>query len=65
MESIGHPLITGSMDRFAPLIKAGGSEIYFIHLNHSNPALGPGAAASELIQSRGFHLAEEGQEFPL
>ncbi len=65
VESIGHPLVTGSMDRFQPLVDRDRLEVHFIHLNHSNPALDPADAARELILSRGFHVAEEGWEFAL
>ena len=36
---IKHPLITLSMDLLEPLVKQGRLQVYFTHLNHSNPAL--------------------------
>jgi pyrroloquinoline quinone biosynthesis protein B len=62
---IGHPLITDTMDLLEPLVRAGDIEVYFTHLNHSNPALDPASPQRRTIESRGFHVLEEGQEFPL
>ena len=62
---IGHPLIESSMDLLEPLVRSGKLEVYFTHLNHSNPALDEDSAARRAIRERGFHVAREGQEFPL
>jgi len=63
--SIGHPLIADSMDLLEPLVRSGRLEVHFTHLNHSNPALDEDGEALHAIRQRGFHVAREGQEFPL
>jgi pyrroloquinoline quinone biosynthesis protein B len=62
---IGHPLITTTMELLAGAVAAGRLEVYFTHLNHSNPALEPGSEALRDIEARGFHVLAEGQELPL
>ncbi len=65
VSSIGHPLITDSMQRLEPLVRAGPVRVFFTHLNHSNPALDPAGAARAEIERRGFRVLAERQEFPL
>ncbi len=65
VEEIGHPLIEQSMNLLQDLVDRQGLEVYFTHLNHSNPAVDPDSAARRRIEDRGFHVLEEGQEFPL
>ena len=65
VETIGHPLIEDSMDLLQDLVDGGGLEVYFTHLNHSNPALDSASEARNSIEKRGFHVLEQGQEFPL
>ncbi len=61
MSQIPHPFIEESMARFASLPASEKGKIYFIHLNHTNPALAPGSEARTQIVKAGFHLAEQGQ----
>lgn len=63
--TIGHPLITQTLELLEPRVRSGALEVYFTHLNHSNPALEPGSPARREIETRGFHVLEEGQEFSL
>jgi pyrroloquinoline quinone biosynthesis protein B len=65
IESIGHPLITDSMELLEPLVVAGGPSVYFTHLNHTNPALDPRSPERAEIERRGFAVLEDGQRFPL
>jgi pyrroloquinoline quinone biosynthesis protein B len=65
VSKIGHPLITDSMDLLEPLVRAGSLEVYFTHLNHSNPAILPDSPEHEEIERRGFAVLTEGQEIPL
>jgi pyrroloquinoline quinone biosynthesis protein B len=63
--SLRHPLIIDSMDLLQPFVEADELEVWFIHLNHSNPALGPGSPERGEIERRGFAVAANGAEFPL
>jgi len=65
LSKIGHPFIRSSMDLFEDVIHPKKTQVYFTHLNHSNPALDPEGPAYKEIESRGFDLATEGQEFTL
>ena len=65
VSSIGHPLITDSMHRLESLVGRGSTQIWFTHLNHSNPALEPAGPERAEIERRGFGVLLEGQEFPL
>ena len=65
VSSIKHPLMVDSMDRFQERVAAGSLEVYFTHLNHSNPALEPESEASRTLRARGFAVLEEGQELSL
>ena len=63
--SIGHPLMTDSMELLEPLVRARRLEVYFTHLNHSNPVLEPGGAEAREVGVRGFQVAKEGMEIRL
>ncbi|HEY8022430.1 MAG TPA: MBL fold metallo-hydrolase [Thermoanaerobaculia bacterium] len=65
LTKIRHPLITGTMDLLAPLVRAGRLRVLFTHLNHSNPALDPLGAARRAIEARGFGVLAEGDELSL
>ena len=65
MKDIPHPFIQETMQRLASMPLAERNKVYFIHLNHTNPALQKGSAAQQKIKSLGFHLAEQGQRLEL
>ena len=64
-ETIGHPLMTSTVELLAPLVARAELRVLFTHLNHSNPALTPGSAAERSLQQHGFEVAREGQEIEL
>jgi len=64
MTGFPHPFISRSMARFSSLPAAERDKIRFIHLNHTNPALREGKEL-RAIEARGFHVAKEGEVFPL
>jgi pyrroloquinoline quinone biosynthesis protein B len=64
VSEIGHPLMTDSMDRLAAHVEAG-LQVWFIHLNHSNPTLEPGSPQRRELEARGFTIAQVGREFAL
>lgn len=65
LSKIGHPLITDSIELLRPLVANNTLAVYFIHLNHSNPALDPASAARRTIDESGFHVAHTGLELAL
>ena len=54
-----------TMERLEPLVNSGTLEVYFTHLNHSNPALAAEAPARAEIEARGFAVLAENQVLPL
>lgn len=60
---IPHPLMTETMERLQDLV--GKKEIYFTHLNHSNPAVDSDRQVRNEIENRGFRIADDGMEFRL
>lgn len=60
---IPHPLMTETMDRLETLVEK--TKIYFIHLNHSNPALDSDHSIRKEMELKGFYIAEEGMEFSI
>ncbi|MDC3252883.1 MBL fold metallo-hydrolase [Crocinitomicaceae bacterium] len=65
MSEIPHPFIVESMKLFEHLSVSEKNKIYFIHLNHTNPALRKNSPASQLIIRKGFNVARFGQTFVL
>lgn len=63
--TIGHPLMTETMDLLQERVRSGDLVVYFTHLNHSNPALEPESAALQDIRRQGFRVLRDGQEFDL
>ena len=47
------------------LVAAGDLEVYFTHLNHSNPALDPDGSEYREIVRRGFAVLQDGLEIAL
>ncbi|WP_010096483.1 hypothetical protein [Ornithinibacillus scapharcae] len=41
------------------------TQIFFTHLNHSNPAVNLNGEVRRDIEMRGFYIADEGMEFIL
>ncbi|MBY0121694.1 MBL fold metallo-hydrolase [Bacillus sp. S/N-304-OC-R1] len=60
---IPHPLMTETMDRLQDLARE--KEIYFTHLNHSNPAIDSDRTIRNEIENRGFKIADDGMEIQL
>jgi pyrroloquinoline quinone biosynthesis protein B len=62
---IPHPCVKDTADRLAPGLLERRAEVCFVHLNHSNPLLGPDPALRESLERRGFLVAEESERFAL
>jgi pyrroloquinoline quinone biosynthesis protein B len=58
---VPHPLMTETMELLQDL--GGEAEIYFTHLNHSNPVLYRDGALRKEIEAKGFYIADEEMEF--
>ncbi len=65
MSAIPHPFIMESMQLFSSLSKEEKSKVYFIHLNHTNPAILAGSDAQQQIEKKGFNVAREGMMLEL
>ena len=63
ISEIGHPLIQTSLKTLRNVIQKGKTQVFFTHLNQSNPALDPEGKARKEIREAGFDLASEGMEF--
>lgn len=60
-ERVPHPPIKESLDRLQDV----GTDVYFTHLNHTNPVLDPDSAERAQVEDAGFVVAEEGMEIDL
>ena len=65
MSEIPHPFIIETMEKLYNLNSKNKKKIYFIHFNHSNPAINFNSAASNIIRSKKFNIAKEGLKFTL
>ena len=65
ISEIPHPFITETMEHLYLLKANHKNKVYFIHLNHSNPAIKEDNATSNIIKSKGFNIAREGFVFSL
>ena len=65
MAEVPHPFITESAKLFSYLTREEREKIYFIHLNHSNPARNPDFEGRKALEAEGMHFAEFGMEFEL
>ena len=63
MSKIPHPFIVESMEKLENVANKSG--VYFIHLNHTNPALNKQSKATKKIKNNGFNIAKKNQKFHL
>mgnify|MGYP002022172911 FL=1 len=63
MSKIPHPFIVESMEKLENIVNKSG--VYFIHLNHTNPALNKQSKATKKIRNNGFNIAKKNQKFHL
>ncbi|MFQ6108660.1 MAG: MBL fold metallo-hydrolase [Candidatus Aminicenantales bacterium] len=63
LSRIGHPFIQESLKTLHEAAREGRTEIYFTHLNHSNPTLDPDSRLRKKVEAQGFHIASDGMEF--
>jgi len=65
ISQIPHPFIIESMQRFDKLSPSEKEKIYFIHFNHTNPALDMESKAYKTIRQNGFNIAVILDQFSL
>ena len=65
MSEVPHPFVEESITRFKSLTVKEKSKIYFIHLNHTNPARDEDFAKRKAIESEGYQFATFGMRFSL
>lgn len=65
MAEVPHPFITESMELLKDLPATDKAKVFFIHLNHTNPALQQGSEAQKKVKAAGFNLAEQGAKLTL
>lgn len=61
MDEVPHPFIGESVKLFENLSAKEKSRVHFIHLNHTNPALGTASKEREEIGRKGFSVCTEGE----
>jgi len=60
MSKILHPFVTESMKALDDLSPTERANVWFIHMNHTNPLLNPDSKESRQVESAGFNIAVEG-----
>lgn len=65
LNSIAHPLVENTANRLEPRLQADDLEIWFTHLNHSNPLNDPASPERQELVGRGFGVLADGQRIPL
>ena len=65
MSEIPHPFIIETMDLLDNMNSKNRKKIYFIHFNHSNPAIKYTSSVSNIIRSKRFNIATEGLKLNL
>jgi pyrroloquinoline quinone biosynthesis protein B len=65
MAEVPHPFIEESVALMQELATEDRNKVYFIHLNHSNPARNSDDEKRQWVEKQGFHFAAFGQAFSL
>ncbi|MGY8946550.1 MAG: MBL fold metallo-hydrolase [Flavobacteriales bacterium] len=65
ISEIPHPFIIESLELFKDLSLVDKNKVYFIHLNHTNPAIDKSSDPFKNIISKGFNVADINMEFSL
>jgi pyrroloquinoline quinone biosynthesis protein B len=60
-EEVPHPTIQETMDEF----EDSGTEIYFTHMNHTNPVFRKDSEERKEMNNRNYWIVEQGQEFDI
>jgi pyrroloquinoline quinone biosynthesis protein B len=62
--NVPHPPVSETLDRLGAR-RDGDPELFFIHLNHTNPLHDERSEASAKVRSMGWGVAQQGQQFTL
>ena len=65
MSEVPHPYVEESVARFRTLTDEDKNKIYFIHLNHTNPARDADFHGRVAVEKEGYHFANFGMRFSL
>jgi pyrroloquinoline quinone biosynthesis protein B len=65
MKEVPHPFIEETMSLLSALPEKERQKVYFIHMNHTNPALVRDSAAIKEIEGKHFHVSREMEKFEL
>jgi len=65
LTKIPHPFISDTIDKLKSLSISDKKKVYFIHLNHTNPALKVNSPERKKTENAGFSIAEEMMRFYL
>lgn len=65
ISEVPHPFVSESIERFSSLPISEREKVWFIHLNHTNPALQEGTGARREVEAAGHRIAEQGDMIPL
>lgn len=65
MSEVPHPFVEESIKRFKSLPIEEKNKIYFIHLNHTNPARDDEFKGRLAVEDKGYHFATFGMRFSL
>jgi len=65
MSEVPHPFVEESITRFKSLVVEEKNKIYFIHLNHTNPARHTDFEGRMAIEKKGYRFATFGMRFSL
>ncbi|MFB6204192.1 MAG: MBL fold metallo-hydrolase [Candidatus Nanohaloarchaea archaeon] len=60
-EEVPHPTVTQTMELF----RDSSTEIYFTHMNHTNPILQEDSEEREELEDKGFGIVQRGMEFEI
>jgi pyrroloquinoline quinone biosynthesis protein B len=63
-DKVPHPPVSKTLEMLGPR-QENDPEIYFIHLNHTNPLYDSESEASTLLAASGWSIARQGQTFSL
>ena len=65
MSEVPHPFVEESMKLFSQLSTKDKNKVYFIHFNHTNPALKDSHRLKDSLKLLGFNFAKQGDIFEL